>query len=95
MGEIFSVIWSKKVQKQLVNIPSPIAKKFFAWVTAVRIAGLRSVRSRPGFHDESLRGDRQGQRSIRLNQAWRAIYVEHHDGALELIEVIEVTHHEY
>lgn len=95
MGEITTVIWGKKVQKQLEEVPQVIAKKFYAWVAAIRIAGVRSVRTRPGFHDEPLRWDRKGQRSVRLNQAWRAIYVERQDGSLELIEVIEVTHHGY
>jgi len=93
--DIHTVVWGKKVQKQLAEIPQIIAKKFYAWVTAVRIAGIRSIRVRPGFHDEPLKGSRKGQRSVRLNQAWRAIYVERHDGSLELIQVIEVTHHEY
>ncbi len=47
------------------------------------------------FHDEPLQGNRRGQRSIRLNQAYRAIYLETSDGDLELVEIIEVTKHEY
>lgn len=95
MGEINTVLWSKKVQKQIDAVPEAIAKKFFAWVAAIRIVGVRSVRSRPGFYDEPLQGDRKGQRSVRLNRAWRAIYIEQNDGTLEFIEVTEVTHHEY
>lgn len=57
--------------------------------------GIEKVRERPGFHDEPLRGDRLGQRFIRLNQQWRAFYVEHKDGATELLEAIEVNPHEY
>ena len=48
-----------------------------------------------GFHDEPLKGKRQGQRSVRLNRAYRAIYVERGTGAVELIEVLEVNKHEY
>lgn len=40
-------------------------------------------------------GRRQGQRSVRLNRAYRAIYVEHENGEVELIEVLEVNKHEY
>jgi proteic killer suppression protein len=95
MAEIFEVIWGKRVQKQLERVPLQISRKFFAWVTAVRLAGLREIRKKPGFHDESLKGERAGQRSVRLNKAWRAIYVERNDLEVELIEVIEVNHHEY
>jgi len=49
----------------------------------------------PGLHDEPLKEDRQGQRSIRLNRAYRAIYVERDEGEVELVEVIEVNKHEY
>jgi hypothetical protein len=32
---------------------------------------------------------------VRLNRAFRAIYVEHENGEVELIEVLEVNKHEY
>lgn len=94
MGKI-SVVWGKRVGKQLDKLPLFIQRKFFAWATAVELAGIRSVRESPGLHDEPLKGNRQGQRSVRLNRAYRAIYVERSDGAVELIEVIEVNKHEY
>jgi proteic killer suppression protein len=53
------------------------------------------MRKCKGFHDEPLKGKRQGQRSVRLNKAYRAIYVEHETGEVELIEVLEVSKHEY
>lgn len=95
MGEIHRVIWQKSVTKQLGRIPSHIAKKFFAWVTAIRLAGLRQVRSSPGFHDEPLKGRRVGERSVRLSREYRAIYIERKDGTVEFIEVLEVNRHEY
>lgn len=87
-------MWSKQVDKQLDKVPSHIAKKFQAWVWAVETVGMPEVRKSPGFHDEPLKGERKGQRSIRLNQAYRAIYREK-DGELEIVEVIEVNKHEY
>jgi proteic killer suppression protein len=55
--------------------------------------GLSEVRKHKGFHDESLVGDRKGQRSIRLNKAYRAIYKEV-DGTVEIL-MLEVNKHEY
>jgi toxin HigB-1 len=95
MGDIRNVVWQKAVTKQLERIPTHIAKKFYAWVTAVKLAGLRSVRTAPGFHDEPLKGKRLGQRSIRLSREYRAIYEERRDGTIEFVEVIEVNKHEY
>jgi toxin HigB-1 len=76
-------------------LPEQIVKKFFAWVSIVQIAGIRETRRTSGFHDEPLKGERKGQRSVRLNKAYRAIYVEKSDRNIELIEVIEVNKHEY
>jgi hypothetical protein len=45
--------------------------------------------------DKPLHGDRRGQRSIRLSQAYRAIYIETSSGEIELVEILEVTKHEY
>jgi len=49
-------------------------------------------RRRPGYHDEPLHGQRQGQRSVRLSRSYRAIYFEHEAGTV-LVEVIEVNKH--
>ena len=95
MADINKVLWSKQVGKQLDKLPEVIVRKFYAWVTSVQLSGLREVRRLPGFHDEPLKGQRAGQRSVRLNKAYRAIYIENNDGTLEFIEVIEVNKHEY
>ncbi len=95
MGDIRQVIWGKRVAKQLDRLPDRIEKKFHAWVKYVSLVGLRETRKRPGFHDEPLAGDRAGQRSIRLNSAYRAIYVELLNGRIEMMEVIEVNKHDY
>ena len=70
-----------------------------AWVESVEEDGLEMTRRVPGFHDEPLKGQRQGQRSIRLSRQWRAIYVIRADGGARegahLVSVEEVTPHEY
>lgn len=54
-----------------------------------------AVRKIPSFHDEPLKGDRKGQRSIRLSKAYRAIYKIGKQGNLEIAEIIEVNKHDY
>lgn len=76
----------------------PIVMKFRAWVDDVEHNGLEEAQKRPGYHDELLRGERAGQRSLRLNRSWRAIYEVKSDGALaigKLVEVKEVNKHAY
>ena len=89
------LFWGKIVDKQLERVPDIIARKFRIWVALVEESGIREVRRCKGFHDEPLKGRLQGQRSVRFNRAYRAIYVEHETGEVELIEVLEVNKHEY
>ncbi len=84
---------SKLAEKQLGKIPKHIKESLRNWVETLARLGIRETRKLPGFHDEPLQGDRKGQRSVRLNKAYRAIYIETIQG-LELL-VIEVNKHEY
>ena len=47
----------------------------------------------PGFHDEPLKGERKGQRSVRMNRAYRLIYRVIADRVH--VELLEVHKHEY
>ncbi len=84
-----------KVHKQLKKLPDFVHIKLLAWAKSVELRGLREIRKIPGYHDEPLKGDRKGQRSIRLSKAYRAIYTEEHDGTVNLVVIEEVNKHEY
>lgn len=86
---------TKHALKELNKSPIHIQEKFRAWLVSVNKAGLMETRKRPGWHDEPLYGDRKGQRSIRLNKQWRAIYIIREDGKIEFVEIVEVTPHDY
>ena len=81
--------------KQLRKVPPHVVVKLMAWVEAVETTGLENVRKIPGFHDEPLKGQRSGERSIRLSKAHRAIYRVTVDGLRELVEIQEVNKHVY
>ena len=53
----------------------------------VAAAALTDLRVPPSHRLEALRGDRQGQHSIRVNDQWRVCFVWTDRGAME----IEVT----
>ena len=82
------------VEKSLNKVPLAIKKKLFTWIAAVEERGVNEVRKIPGYHDEPLKGHRHGQRSIRLNKQWRAIYRIIH-GKIEFVLIEEVTPHDY
>lgn len=84
-----------RVHKDLRKIPNYILEKLMIWAKSVELKGIREVRKIPGYHDEPLKGTREGQRSVRLNRSYRAIYQEEHDGTISIVLVIEVNKHEY
>lgn len=92
---IKDVLINKAVLKELSKLPTYISEKLLLWIDDIKEVGLEQVRTRSGYHDEPLKGKRQGQRSIRLNRSYRAIYVIRADGKIEFIEVIEVNKHDY
>lgn len=91
----YKVTLSKQAEKDLRRVPSYIALKLQAWVDDLTHRGLAQLRKIPGYHDEPLKGKRNGQRSIRLSRAYRAIYILDESDDVKLIEVIEVNKHEY
>ncbi|MFJ1270055.1 type II toxin-antitoxin system mRNA interferase toxin, RelE/StbE family [Legionella lytica] len=80
---------SEQAKKDLKKVSQYIAIKLYQWVESVSHDGLLEVRKISGYHDEPLQGKRKGQRSIRLNKAYRA------NGQMELVEVMEVNKHDY
>lgn len=85
---------AKLAAKQLRKLPQHIVDNLMIWVAAVEQDGLEETRKAPGYHDEPLKGDRSGQRSIRLSRAYRAIYAIKKD-AVEFVSVEEVSKHDY
>lgn len=81
--------------KILSKLPKYIAEALQIWAALVEEMGIEEVRKISGYHDEPLSGDREGQRSIRLNKAYRAFYTIEENGEVKLIDVFEVNKHKY
>ena len=86
---------SRRAQKQLKKVPRQIVRNLQVWVQAIMAVGLEEVRKIPGYHDEPLKGDRLGQRSIRLSRSYRAIYEIKADNTVRFVSVEEVSKHAY
>ena len=91
---IKAVHLSANARKDLRKVPVYIADKLLAWVKCVEQIGIVEVRKIKSYHDEPLRGDRIGQRFIRLSKSYRAIY-EICQGIIEFISEKEVNKHDY
>jgi proteic killer suppression protein len=83
------------VLKDLRKIPFHIVKNFQRWIKLVEMYGIKEIRKMPGFHDEPLKGNRVGQRSIRLSKSYRAIYIEYEEEQIHILSVEEINKHDY
>jgi len=90
------VEFSRQAQKDIQSIPKQVALKLGLWVVSVEEIGLELTRKHggKGLHDEPLRGNRLGQRSIRLNRSYRAIY-SIRKNVIEFVQIEEVNKHDY
>lgn len=95
MGRKCRVWVTKFAEKRLQKLPRHVLEAYATWVRSVEFEGIRAVRMLPGYHDEPLKGDRKGQRSVRLNKAYRVIYEESEQGEITLIGIMEVSKHDY
>lgn len=89
------VYLSKFAEKRLAKLPRRVQEAYFTWVRAVIFEGIQEVRKYPSYHDEPLKGERKGQRSVRLSRAYRIIYEETEKNEITLIGVMEVNKHDY
>ncbi len=92
---MIKVTYSKFAGKQLTKLPHHIKEALYLWVKTIEKIGIQEARKLKGYHDEPLKGARSGQRSIRLNKAYRAIYEEKENESLTFISIIEVNKHDY
>jgi len=87
------VITTRKFEKQLDDVPEYIRLKAMNWIFMIELRGIQEISKAKGFHDEPLIGKRKGQRSIRLNRAYRLIYRVLEESLI--IELLEVNKHDY
>jgi proteic killer suppression protein len=55
---------------------------------------MEQVRKLPGYHDEKLRGELDGMRSVWITKAYGVFYYETADGKVKVAEVTKVSKHE-
>jgi addiction module RelE/StbE family toxin len=90
MWEIYE---HRRAAARLDRLPTDILKRYEKWKDIVRISGPAGLRLIKGFHDEALRGQRQGHRSSRLGPQYRLIYrIAEREVA---VLVVDITAHDY
>jgi len=81
------------IRKSCNSAPEAVVKKYELWKNIVFRHGPEKLREFPGFHDEKLKGRREGERSSRLSLQYRVIYSV--DRTIVTIFVLEITPHKY
>lgn len=90
------VVITRMAQKQILKIPSEIVEVIQKWVLTVETIGIENTRKQggKGLHDEPLKGELKGMRSIRLNRSWR-LYYQEIDEIPKIISIRRVDKHQY
>jgi len=83
----------RNIEKICRNLPPAVVKKYELWKNIIFRHGPEKLREFPGFHDEKLKGEREGQRSSRLSLQYRVIYAVEQD--IVTVFVLEITPHNY
>jgi proteic killer suppression protein len=81
------------IEKICRKLPPTVVKKYELWKDIVFRHGPEKLREFPGFHDEKLKGKREGQCSSRLSLQYRVIYTVERD--IVTVFVLEITPHDY
>ncbi len=95
MQKTYKVEFSKFAEKQIERLPESIVNGVETWKYLVEYKGLPEVRKTKAYHDEPLKGRRDGQRSVRLNRAYRLFYEENEQNEIIVVGVKEVNKHDY
>ena len=83
----------REIQKVCLKLPLPVLKRYELWKNVVFRHGPEKLREFPGFHDEKLKGNREGQRSSRLSLKYRVVYEVERE--LITVFVLEIIPHTY
>lgn len=83
--KLAEALYAGRPVRELQNIRAVAVRKLDMLAAAVQLADLLAP---PGNRLEALKGDRQGQHSIRINDQFRICFVWR-DGGAEQVEIVD------
>jgi mRNA-degrading endonuclease RelE of RelBE toxin-antitoxin system len=90
---MWTILEHRSIAKKCSKLPPQVLKKYEIWKDIVFRHGPEKLKEFPGFNDEKLKGEREGQRASRLNIQYRVIYSV--EETVVTVRVLEITPHEY
>ena len=75
----------------LTKLPVPVIKSVRRKLTLIRAApDDRALRNWKSLHYEKLKGDRDGQRSVRVNEKYRIVFVLNEDTKSPTVTIVAI-----
>ncbi|HQZ96233.1 MAG TPA: hypothetical protein PLP21_07920 [Pyrinomonadaceae bacterium] len=90
---MWKILEHRDIRKAARKLPPQVVEKYEVWKELIYRHGPEKLREFPGFHDEKLKGEREGERSSRLSLQYRVIYSVEND--VVTVFVLEITPHKY
>lgn len=83
--EVTEALFKGESSKRFKSIETVAERKLQMLDSAME---LRDLRAPPGNHLEALKGDREGQHSIRINDKWRICFIWS-DAGVNNVEIVD------
>ncbi len=90
---MWKIFEHRDIEKTCRKLPKTVVEKYEVWKDIIAFHGPEKLREFPGFHDEKLKGQREGERSSRLSLQYRVIYTVERE--IVTVYVLEITPHKY
>lgn len=90
---MWKILEHRDIRKAARKLPPQVVEKYEVWKELIYRHGPEKLREFLGFHDEKLKGEREGERSSRLSLQYRVIYSVEND--VVTVFVLEITPHKY
>lgn len=79
------LLFNSRSSRRFMNIERVARRKLLQLHAATELVSLRVP---PGNQLESLKGDRKGQHSVRINDQWRVCFIWKDEGAYD-VEIVD------
>ncbi|MBS1269770.1 MAG: hypothetical protein MAG794_00721 [Gammaproteobacteria bacterium] len=90
---MWQVLEHRRVVRRIPKLPTEVLKRYQKWKDIVSISGPSGLRMIKGFRDEALRGKWNGNRSSRLGDQYRVIYLVEEQNVV--VRVVDLSAHDY
>ncbi|MEI6043122.1 MAG: type II toxin-antitoxin system RelE/ParE family toxin [Chloroflexota bacterium] len=82
------------LEKNEAKYPSAVVDRFFDVMSVITYANdERDLYSLRSLHFEKLKGEREGQRSLRLNKQWRLIVILEVNEEGKVLLILDIENH--